>query len=166
MLDSNLPDYLMNNWEAILPIAVAIIGFIISAYNKSLKEEQKKQKSAPDKKQKQGFAEKMVAAAQKAQEYPMTKAKGVPRQKTQTKMSKSAASSDQNVSLNEINRQAKREAYQEMRQLKKEASVTADFDYRKRRTQVQKKKRIRGQLQQAVIMKEVLDKPVSLRKQH
>ncbi|WP_099223380.1 hypothetical protein [Listeria costaricensis] len=163
-MDSNLPDYLMNNWEAILPIAVAIIGFIISAYNKSLKEAEKKQKSAPVKKQKQGFAEKMVAAAQKAQEYPMTKAKGEPRQKAKPHPSKRAASAGQDVSLTEINRQAKREAYQEMKRLKKEASVTADFDYRKRRQQVQKKKRIRGKLQQAVIMKEVLDKPVSLRK--
>lgn len=136
-------NFIEGGWESII-VVLGILGFIISMFSKSSSEAKEKAKKAASK-------PKHVHTQTTRKPTKRTVTQGT---FTQSKQNKELAEQQAALqhSLKEVEREASR---------KKKAKPIHSMS-----TSHKRSRRLRGRLQEAIITKEILDKPVSLRKDH
>lgn len=152
MFSLDLNDFLNSGWEGVLVI-LGVIGVIVNLLSKS-------GKAADSEKKEPSKLSQMSRANYKPQHHNQTTKKPEKRKVSQGTFT-------QNKEQDKVIAEQKAAQEKMLREIRRESNVAKGKKIMKTSTHRPKKARkLRGRLQEAIITKEILDKPVSLRKNH
>ncbi|EAE8347523.1 hypothetical protein BOQ23_11400 [Listeria monocytogenes] len=143
----DLSDFLNSGWESVL-VVLGIVGVIINFLSKAGKGTEEENKPRPN-----------LRTTHQASRTQTTK--------KPEKRKVSQGTFTQNKEQDKVIAEQKAAQQKMLREIRRESDVAKGKNIIKSTSSHQKKARkLRGRLQEAIITKEILDKPVSLRKNH
>ncbi|EAE4300264.1 hypothetical protein E1005_12230 [Listeria monocytogenes] len=147
----DLSDFLNSGWESVL-VVLGIVGVIINFLSKAGKGTEEENKKAPQ---------------PRPNLRSMHQASRTQTTKKPEKRKVSQGTFTQNKEQDKVIAEQKAAQQKMLREIRLESDVAKGKNIIKSTSSHQKKARkLRGRLQEAIITKEILDKPVSLRKNH